>query len=96
LYGLPLILLVWPLYLRLLLQPRILPSLKPVLGAALSPIPLALLQVGHWAMYGDLIVNPIRFFGGFYFVCLVWYILFGFALGALLAFEQWSARRART
>ena len=95
LYGLPLILLAWPLYVRLLRQSRIPPPLKPVLGAGLFPIPAALLQVGHWMVYGDLIVNPIRFVGGFYFVFLVWYMLFGFALGALLGFEQWSTRRLR-
>ena len=94
-YGSPLILLAWPLYVKLLMQPRIHSPLKPVLGAGLAPIPLALLQLGHWAVYGDLVVNPIRFFRGFYFVCLVWYILFGFALGALIAFGERSARRSR-
>jgi hypothetical protein len=85
LYGMPLIVLAWPIYARLLRRPRIPPLLKPVPGATLFPLPAMLLPFVHWALDGELVVNPIRFYSGLYMVFLIWYVLFGIALGALFA-----------
>lgn len=94
LYGIPLILLAWPLYVRLLRRAEIRPLLKPILGASFFPIPAVMLQGLHWALNGELIGSPIRFFGGLYLAFLVWYVLFGIALGALFAIAQLKMNRS--
>jgi hypothetical protein len=92
-FGIPLVITSWPVYVRLLKRETIPFLLKPVMGACLFPIPAAMLQLGYGVVNGDVVVNPIRFFWSFYFFVPIWYILFGCALGMLLAFDQWSTRR---
>lgn len=94
LYGMPLILLAWPVYVRLLARAGIRPLLKPVWGATLFPIPAILLPAVHWALDGELVVNPIRFYDGIYLAFLIWYILFGVSLGALFAIAQLRTNRS--
>ena len=94
LYGMPLLLLSWPLYYKLLSRTGMRPFLKPVIGAALFPIPGVLLHVGHWAFTGESVASPLHFFDGYYLLFFIWYALFGFSLGSLLAIVQ--LRRERT
>lgn len=93
LYGWSLLCLAWPLYVRTLTRPGVGRWTKPLVGAALFPIPSLILQLQHWAINGELVLNPLRFFGDVYIVFLIWYVLFGAVLGAAFALST-SSRRA--
>ena len=44
-----------------------------------------MLQGLHWALNGEFVANPIRFFNGIYLMFLIWYVAFGAVLGGLFA-----------
>jgi hypothetical protein len=58
---------------------------KTAPGSDPFPLPAVMLQGLHWALNGEFVANPIRFFNGIYLMFLIWYVAFGAVLGGLFA-----------
>lgn len=89
LYGLPLLVLAWSVYLPLFhrLRTNYRWSL-PILGIALSPVPFFLLIFASDAMRGDFLAShPASFYIPWRSVFTEWYALFGFMLGSWIALK---------
>lgn len=90
LYGAPLLLLAWPLYLSAFRRvPTQYRWALPVVGFCFAVAPCLLMQFVDSAVNDRPFVSPLAYFGGYYLAMAFWYALFGAFLGGWIA---WSRR----
>jgi hypothetical protein len=84
LYGLPVLVLAWPVYFQVFKRlPRLSWWQLGLVGAALSPLAFAMLIIGDALFRGALPdqARPVSFYLPWNSVFTYWYALFGFLLG---------------
>lgn len=85
LYGAPLLLLAWPVYLQVFKRlPKCSWWQLALIGALLSPLPFAVLIIGDALLRGSLpdAARPLSFYFPWRSVFTYWYALFGALIGA--------------
>lgn len=90
LYGLPVLVLAWPVYLPLFRRLRERSKwIPPLVGVALSPIPFFLLIFGSDALRGELLAShPRSYYLPWRSVFTIWYAVFGILLGGWVALTK--------